>query len=402
MSAGPFALSGRRNVLLLAIGQALMLSAVVLAMTLAAILGGVLAPDKGLATLPVAAMVIGTAITSMPASWFMRRHGRRIGFLFGIGLGLAGSLVSVWGLHSHTFTLFVLGHLLIGGYQGFASYYRFAAVEAAGARDASRAIAWVVAAGVVAAFVGPQLAVWGRDWLASKAFVGSYLAQALLSLLALATIAQLRLPPIASGPVGEARPLRVIVAQPALRASVFGAAVGYAVMIMAMTATPLAMLGCGLDTRDVGPVIQWHVVGMFAPSFFTGALVARYGAPRIMQAGFVLLLGHVAIAVSGQQWLHFLSALILLGVGWNFAFIGGTALLTQAYRASEQTKVQAFNESIVFGIVALSSLGAGWLYDRFGWSALNVATVPLLIAALAATIRIERRLGVTAAAPVKV
>jgi MFS family permease len=173
-------------------------------------------------------------------------------------------------------------------------------------------------------------------------------------------------------------------------------------MIMAMTATPLAMLGCGLNTGDVGPVIQWHVVGMFAPSFFTGALVTRYGAPRIMQAGFVLLLGHVAIAVSGQQWLHFLSALILLGVGWNFAFIGGTALLTQAYRASEQTKVQAFNESIVFGIVALSSLGAGWLYDRFGWSALNVAAVPLLIAALAATIRIERRLGATVAAAVKV
>jgi len=332
----------------------------------------------------------------------MRRLGRRAGFLMGAAFGVAGSVLAACGLHRQSFLGFVLGHLLIGGYQGFASYYRFAAVEAAGARDASRAIAWVVAAGVVAAFVGPQLAVWGRDWLVSEAFVGSYLAQALLSVLALATIAQLRLPPIASGPVGETRPLRVIVAQPALRASVFGTAVGYAVMIMAMTATPLAMLGCGLNTGDVGPVIQWHVVGMFAPSFFTGALVTRYGAPRIMQAGFVLLLGHVAIAVSGQQWLHFLSALILLGVGWNFAFIGGTALLTQAYRASEQTKVQAFNESIVFGIVALSSLGAGWLYDRFGWSALNVAAVPLLIAALAATIRIERRLGATVAAAVKV
>jgi MFS family permease len=387
----PFALAGRRNVILLAASQALMLSAVVLAMTLAAILGAALAPDKGLATLPVAAMVIGTALASTPASLLMRRHGRRMGFLIGAGLGLGGSLVSAWGLFTHTFALFVLGHLLMGGYQGFANYYRFAAVEAAGTANASRAIAWVVAAGVVAAFAGPQLAVWGRDWLASDAFVGSYLAQAVLSLLALATLAQLRLPAMASNQAGDARPLREVVAQPALRASVFGTAVGYAVMIMAMTATPLAMLGCGLGTTDVRPVIQWHVVGMFAPSFFTGALVSRHGAPRIMQLGFVLLLGHVAVALSGVERLHFLSALILLGVGWNFAFIGGTALLTQTYRPSEQTKVQAFNESLIFGMVALASLGAGWLYDRFGWNALNLAMVPLLVMALATSVSLGRK-----------
>jgi hypothetical protein len=294
-------------------------------------------------------------------------------------------------LQNQDFALFVFGHLLMGGYQGFANYYRFAAVEAAGAAHASRAIAWVVAAGVVAAFAGPQIAVAGRDWIAGDAFVGSYVAQGLLSLLALATIAPLRLPPIVASQAADARPLREIVAQPALRVAVFGAAVGYAVMIMAMTAAPLAMLGCGLNTTDVRPVIQWHVVGMFAPSFFTGELVARYGAPRIMQIGFVLLLGHVAVAVSGLQLLHFLSALILLGVGWNFAFIGGTALLTRTYRASEQTKAQAFNESVVFGLVALASLGAGWLYDRFGWNLLNLATVPLLVLALIAAIGIGRR-----------
>jgi MFS family permease len=153
------------------------------------------------------------------------------------------------------------------------------------------------------------------------------------------------------------------------------------------------MLGCGLNANDVRPVIQWHVVGMFAPSFFTGTLVARFGAPRIMQIGFVLLLGHVAVAVSGLESLHFLSALILLGVGWNFAFIGGTALLTQTYRPSEQTKVQAFNESLIFGLVALASLAAGWLYDRFGWSALNLAMVPLLVMALITTISLGRARG---------
>jgi MFS family permease len=169
-------------------------------------------------------------------------------------------------------------------------------------------------------------------------------------------------------------------------ASVLGAAVGYAAMILAMTATPLAMLGCGFGAGEVKPVIQWHVFGMFAPSFFTGALVARFGAPRMMQAGFVLLLGHVAVAASGVEWLHFLAALVLLGVGWNFAFVGGTALLTQTYRPAEQTKVQALNEAIVFSLVALASLGAGWLYDRFGWALLNVATVPLLLAAFGAAL----------------
>lgn len=212
-----FELSGRRNVLLLVVSQALTLSAVVLSMTLAAILGGMLAPNKGLATLPIAAMVIGTALASTPAALFMRRQGRRQGFFVGAAMGLAGSLTSAWGLHTHSFALFVVGHLLVGGYQGFANYYRFAAVEAARARDASRAISWVVAAGVVAAFVGPQIALWGRDAIGGEAFVGSYLAQGLLSALALTMIAQLRLPAIATGPGGEARPLREIVAQPALR-----------------------------------------------------------------------------------------------------------------------------------------------------------------------------------------
>ena len=158
-----------------------------------------------------------------------------------------------------------------------------------------------------------------------------------------------------------------------------------------MTATPLAMLGCGLPGTSVTPVIQWHVVGMFAPSFFTGNLVERHGAPRIMQIGFVLLLGHVAIALLGIEFLHFLSGLILLGIGWNFTFIGGTALLTQSLRPAEQLKVQAINEFAVFGVVALASLAAGWLYDRFGWTALNLAVIPLLIVALLFTVLIGHR-----------
>lgn len=383
---------GRRNVLLLAFSQAATLSAIVMSMTLAAILGGNLAPDKGWATLPIAAMVVGTAIVSLPAALLMRRHGRRAGFQIGAALGISGSLLSALALHRGSFVIFVIGHLLLGGYQGFGNYYRFAAVEATGAAHASQAISSVVAGGVVAAFVGPQLGQWGRDWFAQDVFAGSYVAQGALGVVALALLSQVHLPAVAVAAEGVARPMREILKQPALRASILGVAVGYAVMIMVMTATPLAILGCGLPGSSVTSVIQWHVVGMFAPSFFTGTLVKRFGAPRIMQIGFVLLLGHVGIALLGTEVLHFLSALILLGVGWNFAFIGGTALLTQSYRPAEQLKVQAVNEFAVFGLVALASLSAGWLYDRFGWIALNLAAAPLLIVALLATAALGHRL----------
>ena len=384
--------SSRRNVLILALSQALMLSAIVLSMALAAILGSMLAPDKGLATLPLAAMVIGTALASLPAARLMRRVGRRPGFLIGALLGIVGSLVCAFALHQSLFVPFVIGHLLLGGYQGFANYYRFAAVEAVGPDHASRAISLVVAGGVVAAFLGPQLGVWGRDWIGGQLFVGSYLAQGALSLVALILLSRLKLPRVETVQIGIPRPLREILSQPVVRVAIFGAAIGYAVMAMVMTATPLAILGCGLPQSNVTPVIQWHVVGMFAPSFFTGALVRRYGAPRIMQAGFVLLLGQVVLTLSGVEFLHFLSALVLLGVGWNFAFIGGTTLLTQTYRPAEQLRVQALNEFSVFSLVALATLSAGWLYDRFGWVTLNLAVVPLLFAALIATIGIERRL----------
>lgn len=384
--------AGRRNVLLLAYSQALMLSAIVMSMALGAILGSVLASDKSYATLPIAVMVIGTAIASLPAAILMRRFGRRTGFLIGASLGLSGSLLCAFALQQQSFALFVAGHLLLGSYQGFANYYRFAAVEATEASHSSRAISWVVAGGVVAAFLGPQLGQWGRDWIEGSLFVGSYLAQAALSLGALALLTQVRLKPVTVHHADLSRPLREILAQPALHVSILGAAIGYAVMIMVMTATPLAILGCGLPGANVTPVIQWHVVGMFAPSFFTGSLIRRYGAPRIMQAGFVLLLGHITIVLIGFDFLHFLSALILLGVGWNFAFIGGTALLTQTYRPSEQLKVQAINEFIIFGLAALSTLSAGWLYERFGWIILNLTAVPLLAIALLSTLTLGRRL----------
>lgn len=379
--------TGHLNVARLAASQALMLSAIVMSMAVAGIIGAQLAPNPGLATLPIAAMVIGVAVASIPAALFMRRVGRRTGFLLGAGIGVTASLLSAHALQVQSFTLFVLGHYLLGSYQGFANYYRFAAVEAAEPAHASRAISLVVAGGIVAAFLGPQIGQWGRDWQPGAVFLGAYLLQAVLSVLALALLAGLKLNAVNTASGGEARPLKEIVRQPALQMSIFGASVGYSAMIMAMTATPLAMLGCGLPGSSITPVIQWHVVGMFAPSFFTGNLIKRYGAPRIMQIGFTLLLAHVAVAVSGLEFLHFLSALILLGLGWNFSFIGGTTLLTQTYRPAEQLRVQMLNEFIVFGLVAVASLSAGWLYTHFGWVLLNLSMLPLLVLALLATTR---------------
>lgn len=380
----------RNNLTRLAISQALMLSAIVMSMAVGGILGAQMAPDPGLATLPIAAMVVGVAVASLPAALLMRRIGRRAGFLFGASIGVVASLLSVWALQMNSFALFVAGHFLLGCYQGFANYYRFAAVEVSGPAQAGKAISLVVAAGIVAAFLGPQLGQWGREWFVEQFFLGSYLAQAALSLIALSLLYGLRLPAVSVAQGGDARPLGAILRQPALQMSIFGASVGYSAMIMAMTATPLAMLGCGLPGSNVTPVIQWHVVGMFAPSFFTGNLIKRHGAPRIMQIGFVLLLAHVAIAISGLEFLHFLSALVLLGLGWNFAFIGGTTLLTQTYRPAEQLRVQMVNEFIVFGLVAIASLSAGWLYARFGWVLLNLSMVPLLVVALLAASRMAR------------
>jgi MFS family permease len=388
-----------RNVALLAVAQALVLSSSVLAMTLGALVGGELAPDKSLATLPIAAIVIGTALTTIPAAFFMRRVGRRVGFLTGASFGVASGLLSAYAVYSGAFLPFVVAHALLGVYQGFTNYYRFAAGEAAAPDFKARAISWVIAGGVVAAVLGPQLAYWPRDLWPTQ-FFGSYLAQAALGILALLALAQLRMPAASAGATrASGRSGIELARQPAFLVAMGGAAVSYAVMLLVMTATPIAMVGHGHGVGDAVQVIQWHVLGMFAPSFFTGALIARFGAPRVMVVGFALLTGHVAIALAGTGLLHFLSGLVLLGVGWNFAFVGGTTLLTSAYREGEQARAQAINDFVVFGTVAAASLSSGWLYHQFGWQTLNLVAAPFLAVALVAALGLARRtVGVPAPA----
>jgi predicted MFS family arabinose efflux permease len=274
--------------------------------------------------------------------------------------------------------LLCVGTLLVGVYQAFAYYYRFAAAEAASESFKSQAISLVLAGGVVAAIAGPQLGVLAKD-AAGPQFAGSLLAVVALSLVASLLLGFLRMPAVPAASAGdEARPLSAIMRQPKFLLALGGAAVGFGVMILAMTATPIAMVAHDHSASDAAFVIQWHVLGMFVPSFFTGFLIARFGILPMMLAGALALLGHVLISLSGLALLHFLSALILLGVGWNFLYVGGTTLLTETYRPSEKAKVQALNDFSIFGVVVAASFASGWLMHGGGWAGVNLAALPPL------------------------
>lgn len=383
----------RRNVLLLAGAQALFQTATIMLLTMAALVGQMLADDKRLATLPIAMSVASTALCLIPAALFMQRYGRKAGFYLGVLCGALSGLGSAYAIAHSNFWLFVATSMLMGTYQSFAQYYRFAAADVASPAFKSRAISWVIAGGVVAAIAGPNLARFTRD-LSVTPFLASYLALAALSVVATLVIAVLQLPKqSAANPqlAANARPLREIMRQPVFITALTGSAVGFGVMIMVMTATPLAMQFCGQPLAAATNVIQWHVLGMFLPSFFTGNLIRRFGVLTIMQAGVWLTVLHVLIALSGIEYLHFLSGLVLLGIGWNFLFIGGTTLLTEAYRPGEQGRTQGAHDFLMFIVVSLGSFSAGGLLNAWGWQAVNLATLPFLALALLALTWLQRQ-----------
>lgn len=376
----------KRNVAILAASQALFQTVSVLIMTVGGLAGLIVSADKSLATLPISATMVGTMVGTVPASLLMGRIGRRAGFILGALIGALGGGLGALGMIQGSLLLLCAGMLLVGIYQAFAQYYRFAAAEAASASFKSQAISLVVAGGVVAAIAGPQIGVLAKD-LAGAEFAGSFLAIVVLSIMAAALLAFIRMPPLAvAGTDNDARPLAEIVRQPKFLLALGGAAVGFGVMILAMTATPLAMVAHNHATSDAAFVIQWHVLGMFVPSFFTGFLIARFGVLTMMLAGVAALAGHVAISLSGLALLHFLSALILLGVGWNFLYVGGTTLLTETYRPSEKTKVQALNDFSIFGVVVAASFASGWLMHGVGWIGVNLAALPFLAATAIAVV----------------
>jgi MFS family permease len=386
--------SYRRNLLLLTVLQGLALSCTSMSIVATPIAAYSIADIKSLSTLPIASQQIGVMLSTFPASFLMRRFGRRIGFMTGACLGIVGAGSCIYAMVSADFIWLCAGLFMAGCFLGHSQYYRFAAAEVAPPILSARAISWVLAGGVLAAVVGPNLANWSRDWLSPVTFAGTYLAMICLLVLTLIVASFIQVPqPTAMEMAGPQRPLLRIVAQPMFLIAAGGAVIAYGVMSLLMTATPFAMHACDLPFSDSAFVISSHVLGMFVPSFFTGWLITRFGVLNIMLLGVFLLFGAVAIDLSGVTLTHFWLGLTLLGVGWNFLFTGGTTLVTTVYTTSERAKVQAMNDFLVFGTTGVASLSAGILHEAFGWASLNYLALPLIGIALVAVLvaRFQRR-----------
>lgn len=375
----------RRQVLLLAGAQALFQTASVLVMTVGGLAGREIAATPTMATMPIAAMFLGTAVTTFPASSWMMRVGRRAGFVTGALAGCAGGLLAALGIALGSLALLATGTFLVGAYQGFAQFYRFAASEVADEAFRPKAISLVLAGGVVAALAGPMLGRLGGPLL-EPAYMGSFLLLALVALLGATLLTRLRMPQAEAAPADAkaGRPWGQVLGQPTYLAALFGAATGYGVMILAMTATPIAMLHHEHGLAAAAGVIQLHVLGMFLPSFVTGLLIARWGVLPIMLAGVGLLASHVFATSTGLGLASFAGALFLLGVGWNFLYVGGTTLLTTTYTDAEKGRAQATNDMTIFAVGLACSFGAGALLEALGWQLLNLLLLPWLLLAAAA------------------
>lgn len=382
----------KKNVALLLICQALSMTSITVLFTVAALIGKSLTDQKSLATVPIAFFQLAVMFATIPASLLMQRFGRRVGFITGTLIGMAGAGLGAIAVFSHSFLLFTAALVLIGVFNGFSGFYRFAAADAASEQFRAQAISLVVAGGVVAALVGPGLATWSKDWFTDNVFAGCLFVVVGLQLLVLLVLPAINIPqPSAAERQQTGRPLTEIMEQSVFRVSVVGSMVGYGAMVLMMTATPLAMEAIAHPFHATATVIQWHVLGMFAPSFFTGFLIARFGVLTIILCGALLNLGCIAVNLSGTSVLHFMVALALLGVGWNFMFVGSTTLLTEAYAPAEKAKTQAAHDFLMSGFVVLASFLSGYLLDRFGWATLNIASVPFLLLALGAVLWLQRR-----------
>jgi predicted MFS family arabinose efflux permease len=374
----PFVRTSRRDIFLLACCQALLLvnSSGLIAMN--GLIGYSLAQTKALATFGVTTYVLGSAVATMPMSLWMGRAGRRAGFMAGALINVGGCIIGAWALAIHSFALFCVATGIIGVYNAVGLQYRFAAAEVATPADRAKAISLVLAGGVVGGLVGPQSVRVARDFFATP-FLGSFVILALFALVALVVQSRVHVPsPSHDERSGRVRPLSVIVRQPAFIVAVLAGALGYGLMNLLMTATPIAMNFCGHPFSAMALVIEWHVVAMFAPGFFTGSLIRRFGTLSIILGGVALTAIATLIALDGNSVAHFVAALIAVGLGWNFMYTGGTALLTETYAPSEKARVQGVNDFIVFATMGLSSLASGALVTTSGWETMNRATLPAL------------------------
>lgn len=385
----------KQKVLLLTLCQALAMTGNIVLFTVAALIGQALTTDKSLTTLPLALLQLTTMSVTIPASLLMRQVGRKPGFIVGILLGLAGSGLGIFAVVTHSFVLFCLAAILFGSFNSFVGFYRFAAVEVATEAFRSQAIALVMAGGVLAALTGPQLATWSKDWMQSSTFAGSLMAIAILQITSLCLMTMMQIPkPVPEEKPVKGRSLPHIMVQPGFIVAVLGSMFGYGVMVLVMTATPLAMVAGHHPFHEAASVMQWHVLGMFAPSFVTGFLIARFGVLTILSVGVALNLLCIGINLWGTGLLSFSVALLLLGIGWNFLFIGSTTLLTETYNQAEKAKTQAIHDFLMFAFVALATMLSGALFQTWGWKAVNLAGLPMILALLMAILWLKQQRSV--------
>lgn len=371
----------KRNVFLLTAAQAIMGSAAPLSFSVGALAGyQLLGSDKSLATAPLTGFNIGVAVGAIAVAFAARFLGRKIGFILGALLCSIGGGVAALALFRSEFWLFAIGLLLIGISGGFTQKIRFAAADASPSFYKPKAISWILAGGVISAIVGPQLAIFGKNLLEPVIFAGAFIALIPLGLIAAAILSFLKLPELrsASATAQPARPLKDIVTTHRFVTGMICGIGSYALMTFMMIGAPLAMvIGCGFPSELATLGIQWHVLAMFAPSFFTGMLISRFGAEKVVAAGLFVLMACAVVAHMGVELWNFWAALILLGMGWNFGFIGATAIISSSYRPHEADKVQGFHDIVLFGTVALSSFASGQVFTTWGWSVMNLVIWPV-------------------------
>ncbi|WP_246777190.1 MFS transporter [Microvirga sp. VF16] len=380
----PATRSGDADVLRLAVAQALggANSAVVYAT--GAIVGNMLAPSKALATLPISIFVVGMAACTLPAGVIARRHGRRAAFLTGTGCGVLTGLLAALAVVLGSFWLFCLGTFFGGAYAAVVLSFRFAAADCVPAARRPRALSTVMAGGVFAGVIGPQLVTYTMDLWLPYQFAATYLAQAAVAAVSTLVLLGVRVPMPTVAEMAGGRPLGDIVRQPRFITAVICGVVSYTLMNFIMTAAPLAMHLCGLPQESANLGLQWHIIAMYAPGFFTGRLITRFGAPRVVAAGLILTAASAAIGLTGVDVAHFWLTLILLGVGWNFGFVGASALVLGCHRPEERTRVQSLNDFLVFGTMAVGSFSSGSLLTTYGWNTvLWISFAPLLLAGAA-------------------
>ncbi len=390
-----------RDIALLACCQALLLvnNSGLIAMN--GLVGYALVDNKILATLGVTSYVLGSALAAMPAALYMARVGRRRGFMTGSLIAIVGSATCALGIARGSFPLYCFGTAIVGVYTAFGLQYRFAAAEVAAPAFKAKAISLVLAGGIIGGFIGPAASLWAKD-LFTVPFLGSFLVLSAIALVAMGVQSRVRVPPPAADErTGRARSLKIIAAQPVFIVAVIAAAFGYGIMNLLMTATPLAMGFCGHPFSAAAFIIEWHVVGMYAPGFFTGSLIKRFGALKVIVAGSMLMATCVVVAVSGIAIWQFWVALVLLGIGWNFMYTGGTTLLTETYAPAEKAKTQGLNDAIVFTVMVISSFSSGALVSVAGWERMNLGALPFLAIVAGATLWLTSMRQRQAAAVVK-